>query len=210
MLHIACCLWRPNARSHDFSLCYDETWVEKLYRGFRRNLTRPFRFVCFTDHKRSFSEPIEQERLATAVPHYGCLIEPYKLNEPTIICGLDMVIVRNLDHFAEYCLTADRPALVGHPTNKAKFGFINPVVFVPKGFGWIYDEWRGENDMDYLKRRDDFNDASELWPGQLLSLKLHRVLHGSTPPHDARIIYMHGRSKPHELGHVGWIKQHWV
>jgi hypothetical protein len=209
MLNVACCLWDPNARSQEFSRCYDESWVEKLYRGFARHLSLPFRFVCFTDRERSFSSGIEQEFLRTEVPHYGCLIEPFRLNEPTIICGLDTVIVGNLDHFAAYCLEADRPALPGHPTNKPKFGFINPVVFSPAGFGWLYDEWHGENDMDYLKRRD-FNDASELWPGQLLSLKLHQVVLGSTPPADARIIYFHGRQKPHELGNVGWINQHWV
>lgn len=211
MLHVACCLWDPNVRSHDFSLCYDESWVEKLYRGFKRNLTLPFRFVCFTDRERAFRESaIGQERLATAQPHYGCLIEPYKLNEPVIICGLDTVVVANVDHFARYCLDETRPALVGHPTNKPKFGFINPVVFIPKGWRCIYDEWHGENDMDYLKFRADFNDANEMWPGQLLSLKLNGVVHGSNAPPDARIIYFHGRSKPHELGHVGWIKQHWV
>jgi hypothetical protein len=210
MLHIACCLWDPNERSHDFSLCYDESWVEKLYCGFRRNLTVPFRFVCFTDRDRRFSGPIHQERLATEVPHYGCLIEPYKLNEPTIICGLDMVVVRNVDHFARYCWTSDKPALVGHPTNKDKFGFINPVVFVPAGWRSVYEEWRGENDMDYLKFRADFNDANEIWPGQLLSLKLNNVILGAMPPPGARIIYFHGKKKPHELDNCGWIKQHWV
>lgn len=210
MLHIACCLWDANKHSQSFSIMYDESWVEKLYRGFRRNLTKPFRFVCFTDRERGFAhDEIEQERLATADPHYGCLIEPFRLNEPTIICGLDMVIVLNIDHFAAYCETAETVALPGHPTNKKKFGFINPVVFAPKGFRWLYDEWRGENDMKYLQDRG-FTDTNDLWPGQLLSLKLNAVPHGTHPPAGARIIYMHGRSKPHELSHVGWIRDHWV
>lgn len=210
MLNVACCLWDANANSQSFSLCYDESWVEKLYRGFSRNLTGPFKFVVFTDRLRQFSEGnISQERLATIRPHYGCLIEPFKISEPTIICGLDTVIVRNLDHFAAYCLQEDRPAAVGHPSNKPKFGFINPVVLKPSGWTHLYDEWRGENDMDYLKRRD-FNDIGEMYPGQLLSLKLNKVTHGANLPPDARIIYFHGRSKPHELQHVDWIKQHWV
>ena len=208
MITVACCLWDANRHSKDFSLCYSEEWVEKLYRGFRRNLMQPFRFVCFTDRERQFSGGIEQERLETKEPHYGCLIEPFRLNEPTIICGLDTVIVGRVDHFADYCLHAQQVALPGHPTNKPKFGYINPVVFVPKCHRRIYDEWRGENDMKYLQRRE-FVDASQLWPGQLLSLKLHNVTHGAQPPEGARIVYMHGRSKPHELGHVGWIREHW-
>lgn len=214
MLHVVCCLWDPNDNSKEFSRCYDESWVEKLYRGFARNLTRPFRFVCFTDRERSFCSGVEQERLAAKVPHYGCLIEPFRLNEPTIICGLDTVVVRNIDHMADYCLTADRVASVGHPSNKTKWGFINPVVFVPAGHRRIFDEWDGEsNDMDYLNvrgRRGEFNDTADIWPGQLLSLKLHNVVLGNDAPPDARIIYFHGRSKPHEFGDAGWITKHWV
>lgn len=208
MLHVAACLWDANAHSQQFSLCYNESWVEKLYRGFRRNLTRPFRFVLFTDRKRDFKEPIEQELLATREPHYGCLIEPFKLNEPTIICGLDTIVVRNVDHFADYCLTETRLALPQHPTKKT-YGFINPVAFVPAGHRSIFDDWRGENDMEWLRKRDAV-DASELWPGQLQSMKLHNVVLGSHPPDDARIIYFHGSSKPQELKGVEWIRQHWT
>lgn len=209
MLHVACCLWDANEKSQEFSRCYDESWVEKLYRGFKRNLSEPFRFVVFTDRERRFHHgKIEQERLATIVPDYGCLIEPFKLNAPTIICGLDTVVVRNLDHMAYYCQVGTRIAAPVHPT-KPQWGVLNPVVFVPKGHRAVFDEWRGENDMEWLRTRDCV-DASRLWPGQLLSLKLNIVPHGSTAPADARVIYFHGRKKPHELDHVGWIKKHWV
>lgn len=209
MLHVACCLWDKNDKSQPFSQMYDESWAEKLYRGFKRNLTVPFRFVCFTDREREFAEPVAQERLETQAPDYGCLIEPFKLDEPTIICGLDTVVVANVDHMASYCMTASRIALPGHPTNKRKFGFINPVVFVPKGWRSLFDQWRGENDMEYLNQQPGLADANLLWPGQILSLKLQVVPQGPVPPPAARIIYFHGRLKPHELGHVGWINQHW-
>lgn len=211
MLHVACCLWDVNIKSQWFSKCYDESWVEKLYRGFRRNLTDPFRFVVFTDRYRKFKETgIEQERLAAKVPDYGCLIEPFRLNVPTIICGLDMVLVRNIDHMARYCLTGTKVAAPWHPS-RDDLGYINPCVFVPAGHRAFYDEWRGENDMKWLNARaNEMIDATKMWPGELLSLKLHAVSHGSHPPPNARIIYMHGRAKPHELLHCGWIKEHWV
>lgn len=207
MLHVSACLWEVNKNTHPFSRCYNEEWVEKLYRGFRRNLTVTFRFVLFTDRKREFKEPIEQEMLETKEPDYGCLIEPFKLNVPTIICGLDTILVRNVDHFAHYCLNETRLALPQHPTKKS-YGFINPVAFVPAGHRSIFDEWRGENDMEWLRKRDAV-DASELWPGQLQSLKLHNVPLGTNPPVEARIIYMHGSQKCHELGSVGWVQKHW-
>jgi hypothetical protein len=46
MLHIATALWTRNRHSGRFCPGYDETWVERLYRGFRRNLTVPFCVSC--------------------------------------------------------------------------------------------------------------------------------------------------------------------
>ena len=44
MLTVVAPLWDANEKSLSFSRCYDESWVEKLYAGFCRHLTRPFRF----------------------------------------------------------------------------------------------------------------------------------------------------------------------
>lgn len=204
MLHIACCLWDANEKSESFSRCYDESWANKLYAGFRRNLTRPFRFVVFTDRKRKFASGIEQEFLASKKPDYGCLTEPYRLNEPMILVGLDTVIVRNIDHFADYCLSADKVALPRNPYKLEQS--INAVALVPAGHRRIYDECRGENDMDWMRKQDTaFID--DFWPGQVLSLKAHRIRDVGFG--DARIIYMHGRPKADALGHLDWIKQHW-
>ncbi len=206
MLHVACCLWDPNDKSPRFSRCYNEGWVEKLYRGFQRNLTKPFRFVVFTDKDRKFcSRGIEQQRLRTKVPDYGCLIEPFVLNEPSIICGLDMVVVGNIDHFADYCETADKMAMPIHPSKPEVA--INPIVFVPRGHRYVFDNWRGENDMEWLGRQPHVK-TDPFWPGQILSFKLHDVRRRGIK--GARIIYMHGSSKPHELHDVDWVRKHWV
>lgn len=205
ILHVAACLWDPNSKSERFSRAYDETWVEKLYRGFKRNLTLPFRFVLFTDRLREFNEPIEQELLVTKPPDYGCLIEPFILNEPMIVCGLDTVLIKNIDHMARYCLSGDKIALPRHPS-KPDYGSINPVAFVPAGHRRIYDEWRGENDMEWLRLQDSVS-ADKLWSGQILSLKLHDVRNNGLRA--ARIVYFHGSFKPHELGHLAWVREHW-
>lgn len=204
MLQVVACLWQPNDKSEEFSRCYDESWANKLHAGFRRNLTRPFRFVIFTDRARAFDHGIEQELLATKKPDYGCLTEPYRLNEPMILVGLDTVIVRNIDHFADYCMSAHKVALPRNPYKPEQS--INAVALVPKGHRRIYDEWRGENDMDWMRKQDTaFID--DFWPGQILSLKEHDVRGKGL--RDARIVYMHGKPKAHELGHLDWIKKHW-
>ena len=204
MLHIVTCLWEPNKHSQEFSRCYDETWVEKLYRGFSRNLTVPYRFVCFTDEQRTFKENIGQELIASDLIDYGCFTEPYKLNQPMILVGLDTLIVRNIDHFAEYCLSADKIALPRDPYKKERS--INGVALVPQGQRKIFDDWRGENDMEWL-RKFDWEPIDDKWPGQVLSLKAHRLR--DIGMGDARIVYMHGRPKQNELGHIPWVKENW-
>lgn len=206
ILHVAACLWDPNGKSQEFSKVYDETWVDKLYRGFKRNLTVPFRFICFTDRDRKFAEPIAQERLETAEPDYGCLIEPFKLNVPTIVCGLDMVVCDRVDHMARYCLEGKQIALPLHPCHAWR-GFINPVVFVPAGHREVYDRWRGENDMVWLNKFDCV-DTETLWPGQIKSWKLHDLrVRGRQ---QARIVYFHGNPKMNKVSqHTQWIAQAW-
>jgi hypothetical protein len=81
MLHITTCLWARNRHSGRFCPGYDESWVERLYRGFRRNLTVPFRFVCLVDIERQFNEPdIEQLVMLTQEPENGALAEAFRLD----------------------------------------------------------------------------------------------------------------------------------
>jgi hypothetical protein len=200
VLTIACCLWDANEKSRSFSRCYDESWVEKLYRGFVRNLTVPFHFVCFTDRLRDFHEGIAQETLWSVNPDYGALIEPFRLNVPTIVCGLDTVIVGSIDHLVERCLTSSRLALprISGISN-------NGFVLVPAGQRRIFDEWRGENDMEWL--REQPHDAiDDHWPGQVVSYKLHVRPRGLG---DARAVYFHGEPKPPALMHLDWVRANW-
>lgn len=206
MLNVACCLWDANGRTEPHSRCFDETWVEKLYRGFKRNLTIPFRFVVFTDRKRSFCDGIDQQRLATNPPDYGCMIEPFKLNEPTIICGLDTIILRNIDHMADYCLMGKAIAAPIHPS-KPQDGVINAIVFAPAGHRRVFDDWHGENDMVWLRKFAPVL-TDDLWPREILSLKLHDVRRKGTQ--GASIIYFHGQPKCHQMGDTAWVKQNWV
>ncbi len=203
MLTIACCLWDPNSKSQEFSRCYDESWVEKLYRGFARNLTEPFHFVCFTDRLRTFKENIGQELLLSKQPDYGCLIEPFRLNVPMIVCGLDMVVLDRIDYMARYCLTGNKIALPAHPSKPEVT--INPVVFVPKGFRQVFDDWRGENDMEWLGRQEHIK-TDTMWPGQIWSFKLNDVRRRGLQK--ARIVYFHGKPKMPDVD-AQWVRDHW-
>jgi len=135
VLHVATMLWAPNQHSHPFSV-YDETWVEKLYRGVKRNLTVPFRFVCFVDELRDFAETeIYQELMVTPDPDYGAQAEVYRLDEPTIFLQLDTIVVGNCDLFAEYCLTQKDIALSRDPYVPTRT--VNGVAFAGSNTGGV-------------------------------------------------------------------------
>lgn len=204
VLIVSTCLWDANEHTKDFSLGYSEDWVERLYRGFERNLTVPFRFVLFTERHRQFKEPIEQLRLITVKPSYGCFIEPFRLNKPMILVGLDTIIVGNIDHYADYCMRGDKIALPRDPYQPERS--INGVALVPAGHRNIFDFWRGENDMEWL-RKFPWEPIDDAFPGECLSLKFHDVRRKGLQR--ARIVYMHGRPKPPALIQYPWVREHW-
>lgn len=203
MLIVATCLWTANGAEQEFSRGYDESWAEKLCRGFRRNLTVPHRFVCFVDRPRSFSEDIEQEPLSTSTPTYANFTEPYKLNEAMILVGLDTVVTGNCDRLAEYCLTEKMIALPLNP--KKPTVSCNGVALVPAGNRATFDEWRGENDMDWVINRPH-KIIDELFPGWVRSYKGHILKRGLR---DARIVYFHGNPKPDAIKDHS-VKRHWI
>lgn len=207
MIKIVTMLWDKNDESYGFSSMYTEAWVEKLYRGVKRNLTQPFEFICYVDRERQFSEPIRQMQIRNDPPSYCDYTQPYELNEPMILMGLDTIIIGNIDHLADYCFTADKlavPAAIYRPNTVC-----NAVALVPAGQKWVFDGWKGENDMEVMRRhyaakRIDMLD--EVFPGEIVSYKKHVKPNGLR---NARIVFFHGEEKAHQLN-LSWIRENWV
>lgn len=204
VITIATMLWDANEHSMYFSRMYDESWVVKLYNGFARNLSLPWRFVVFTDRfRQDLPEVIWQERIRADVPDYSCYIEPFRYGQPMILCGLDTVVVGSCDHLASYCLNHKKLALPRDPFDNGKA--CNGVALIPEGQQYIYRNWpKGENDMVYL-RKQEFDYIDDLFPGQVVSYKGHVKQHGLE---GVKIVYFHGQQKPHELDE-DWIKENW-
>lgn len=203
MITVSTLFWQANHHSKSFSRMYDESWVEKLYRGFARNLTKPFRFVCYTDRDRAFAEPVEVRRLRNPKPSYGDCIQPYEMGEPMILVGLDTVITGNCDHLPDYCLNADVIALPRDPFHRSRA--CNGVALVPAGNEHVWTHWRGENDMDWMRRQEHVF-IDDLFPGHVQSFKGDVKAKGLG---DTRIVYFHGKEKPGEPGMPAWVAEHW-
>ncbi len=201
VLTVATCFWRANRHSVPSSCCYDEEWVNKLYRCFRRNLTIPFRFVVLTDRPYEFTKGVEQELLGTDEPDWHSMIEPFRIEGPLIVAGLDTVILGNLDRLARWCETATAIAL---PKSPGKPFACNGLALVPKGKTDIYARWNGENDMELLRAQPHVM-IDDLWPEQVVSFKQYVRPKGTR---SSRIVYFHGDPKPHQL-QLEWVREHW-
>lgn len=200
-------LWDANDHSAGFSRCYDESWVEKLYWGFRRNLTMPFEFVLFTDRGRDLPGAINQCAITDRVPTYASCIQPYVLGQPMILVGLDTMVVGNIDHLAQYCLRDQAIALPRDP-NYPDIA-CNGVALVPGGNQHVANNHQGENDMEWM-RAQPHRFIDDLFPGEVLSYKNHVAPTGQYLPPAAKIVYFHGERKAHQEGRrAPWIAQHW-
>lgn len=204
VITIATLLWDANGSSHSFSKMYDETWVTRLYDGVARNLSLPFRFVLFTEKGRELPGHILVERLSTNTPTYANCIEPYRLNMPMILMGLDTVITGPINHLVQWCFESKEIGLTRDPYNLRKAA--NGVALVPAGHRRVYDEWRGQNDLEWMQKQPHV-DLDALFPAQIVSYKGHVMKHGLG---DARIVYLHGHPKLNELPDDDPVKRQWL
>jgi len=206
-LKVCCVLFNRNSKVHPFSRMYNEEWVEKLYRGFKRNLTVDFRFVVFVDRWRTFQEQkIVQKKLIHPPFGYHSCVEPYCTEGPMIMVGLDTVVVGNVDFLASHLDKTDRLALPTDPYHSEKA--CNGVALVPKGVPEpIYRRWvqTKQNDMELICSQPH-DRIDDLFPGKVVSYKGHVLKNGLG---DARIVYFHGAKKPHEIDE-DFVREHWV
>jgi len=203
LITVATLLWSPNGHSQPFSAMYTDDWALKLLNGFARNLTREFEFVLFTDRARDLPAVIQQRPIKSAVPSYADCVQPFELDRPMILCGLDTLVTGNIDHLADYCLTADKIALPRDPYNRAQA--CNGVVLAPAGNAHVASSHRGENDMEHMRAQPHAY-IDDLWPGAVQSWK--GAVRGQGLG-DSRVIYFHGAEKMHELRDNPIIREHW-
>lgn len=206
MLTISSLLWRPNDRSYDFSKCYTPEWADKLYRGFARNLTIPFKFLLWADQHYELKEDITLVHMNR--PHnYGSCIKPFQLSGPQIIVGLDTLILGNIDRLAAYVLNPDNKIALPRDPNRIQT-VCNGVALVPPEHDWLYHRWVDEgkeNDMAFLRKQDTAV-IDDLFPGMVVSYKKHYATKEYTDP---KIVYFHGNPKMHEIQDAELLV-HWI
>lgn len=205
MITFASLLWDVNEHSQKFSLAYDESWAVKLFNGFRRHCRVPYRCVLYTDRRREIPANIEQVvQPDLGVNGYGDCIRPFEMNVPMVLVGLDTLIIGTIDKMAQWCL--DNPGKLALPKHPYEDWSINGVTLWGGGNPAIFRDWRGENDMDWI-RAFPHERIDDLWPGKVVSYRAH--MRGKTLPKSPRIVYFHGELKPPDLLDKPLIRDNW-
>lgn len=191
---------------------FDPTWVDKLYRGVRRNLTGDLRFVCVTDQT-GFEEPIDIVPFERFHNNMWCILECLRVTgDPVLFMGLDTIITGNLDEIAQH---------------KPAFAMVNDPYHDRMCSGammWLdrTDLWKKFNedpkrhsyrmagcpsDMGWLEEHGKPSALDIAFPHEIISYKAHYKK--SWELGQAKIVYFHGREKPHEIMDPTLL-EHWV
>lgn len=199
---------------------YDASWVDKLYRGFRRNSTVPFEIICLVDEEYNFQEPIRPVKFLeqnNTIAGWSILAEMYRPDLTTdwrLTVGLDTIIVDNIDCYLEpdkdFAMVKD-PIFPNEVCNALTWCSPNSAQIIwdvwTNQQQWVYDNcrlppWNTVSEMVLLRKL--FNQKrnvpllDNIHKG-VYSYRCHLI---KSPKllDSARIVYFHGSPKPHELG----------
>jgi hypothetical protein len=210
-LTVACVKWGTR---------YGPEYVNVLHDMVRRHLTVPHRFVCFTDDPSGVL--CETQPIVPKLPRWFGKVTLFGHPVPgrILFFDLDMVIVGNIDGFAQY----QGPFCLVKPFNR-DWGFGSAIMSIGPYFGrHIWDEFARDpeaaiqrchaeadppgNHGDqrwielHVERADYWQD---LLPGQVVGYR--RDCREGLPP-GARVASFHGRLDPH-LAPDPWVREHW-
>lgn len=201
---------------------YGPEYVNRLYGMVARNLTLPFRFVCFTDDVAGIREEVETRplpsldlpeglpergwmKLATFQPELG------GLQGVTLFLDLDVVIVDSIDEFfsydAEFAICYDEKKKRQRIGNSSVYRFeIGCCPDVLDYFRENFETVRGSyrNEQAYLSHQMDQKGLLKFWPREWCpSFKYHCVpdfpanlWRAPFIPEGARILLFHGKPEP--------------
>jgi hypothetical protein len=205
---------------------YDPHYVNRLYAMVKRNLTLPFRFVCFTDDRTGIREevdvlPLPSMDLPEGIPERGWnKLATFgeqlgDLEGKAIFLDLDVVIVDNMDCFfddqREFSIIKDyhRRNAARSIGNSSVYRFeIGRHPEVLDYFRHNFDQVRAthRNEQAYWSDQMKQKGVLQFWPESWCpSFKHHCIPRGPmsllrepTCPDGAKIVVFHGDPNPPE------------
>jgi hypothetical protein len=203
---------------------YPSDYVNRLHAMVQANLSGSYRFVCLTDDPRGVNgaiecrpipptppEPTRQERGWRKLTTFDWPL--HDLEGTALFLDLDVVIIRPIDALFE----VEGTFLIAHDRRLSSRGISNSSVyrFELGAHRALIDEYRADpaavarafrNEQAFLSARMSAAGLLTEWPpGWCVSFKYDclppwplNYLRSAHCPPEARIIFFHGRPKPHE------------
>ena len=203
---------------------FDASYVNKLYGMVSRNLTLPFRFVCFTENSKGIRDEVQIEPLVKLdlpknIPERGWqklslfAKDLGGLKGKALFLDLDVVIVDNIDDFftveGDFLIVHDKRKPSKQEGNSSVFRFEvgkypQILSFFEKNFEKIRSEVRHE--QAYLSKQMHQLGKMKFWEDSWVpSFKYHCVppfpislFRAPSIPNGAKIILFHGLPNPPE------------
>lgn len=222
MANVICMKW---------GTAYGPEYVNILHSMVARNLTRPFRFVCFTDDRTGIDRSIEclpmpevplpeakknrpWRKIGTFAPGLG------GLEGPTLFLDLDLIITGNIDGFFEhpgaFCI------IENWTTPGRGVGNSSVYRYDPARFTFVYERFVADPEGMIAAYPNSQTFVSKTvgnptyWPDAWCrSFKRHCLPGGvmnwikrpAMPP-DAKIIVFHGHPNPPDAARGVWPQRH--
>lgn len=200
-------------------------YVNNLYYGIRRNATRDFRFICFSNEDLAVDVEIELREFPMHT-NYGVLPRVWMFSEETgfsghqVLClDLDVVVVGKLNglmgYEGQFCARSKFKPTEGWKLDGDIMSF--------RAGPWIEEKvWKPFiNDVDAAVdltqgrerywMRHTVGDVADRWqtiaPGAVLSYKWHLKNNVAIPP-TAEVVSCHGFPRPHQIQRID-LFNHW-
>lgn len=199
-------------------------YVNKLYAMVERNLSLPFRFVCFTENGNEIRpeveiQPLPELDLPENIPERGwrkltVFAKNFGgLSGKTLFLDLDVVIVDSIDDFftypGDFLIAHDQHRPDRMEGNSSVFRFeIGAYPEILEYFEQNFEQIRNEvrHEQAYLSREMHKKGKMKFWPDRWVpSFKYHCApswinswFKAPSIPEDAKIILFHGLPNPPE------------
>jgi hypothetical protein len=207
-----------------FGAKYNSEYVNKLFRGIKRNTTKEFLFTCFTDNSDGLDSAIEIKSLPLVRNDLFAKIglynkELYNENDQIFYFDLDTVIVGLLDEIFEY--SGDFMILRDFYRRN---GFGSGLMsWRPHAVDHMAKNYRGQRcahgDQGWPEQQYPGADIwQKQYPEKVISYKVHVQNKGRNRPgwtqhggslQTASIVCFHGRPMPHDVANLDWMQENW-
>ncbi len=149
---------------------YGPEYVNRMYNMIKRNITRPFRLVCYTDSSKGIIPEVEIHKLPPFSPYNGSIMSAYRKKtmcradlegfdkgDRFLFLDLDVVIMGNIDDMFDYEPDKDFVICYNWTRGNGKIGNSSVTMMRVGPLQYIIDDL----EKDFDKYRAQYKTASQ-------------------------------------------------